>query len=116
MTRDDVVLWLFALGSALAGLGARCGWVLFRVSTEPPEDPRAREAWERRRRWLAISEIMALPAYAVLAVTVGRLRAWPVEGIVLASMVLGALGTAFFLHGIEVLARRRLGLEETPNG
>lgn len=116
MTRDDLILWLFALGGSLAGLGARCGFLLFRVSSEPPDDPHAREAWERKRRWLAISELLALPAYTVLAVTVGRLREWPIEAIVLVSMVLGALGTAFFLHGLEILARRRLGLGEATNG
>lgn len=115
MTRDDLILWLFALGGSLAGLGARIGLLLARMPPEPPDDPKARAAWEQRRRWLIISELSALPAFASLAMAVGYLQKWPVAGIVLLSMVLGALGFAFLLDALKALLRQRLGLKETPN-
>lgn len=115
MKLDDLILWLLAWGGSLAFAGARLAWLLFGVPSEPPEDPRARRAWERKRRWLIISELSALPAFASLAVVVGRMRDWPVEGIVLFSMILGALGFAFFLDALQSILRKRLGLREGGN-
>lgn len=115
MRLDDVLIWLFALGGSLAGLGARLTFLLARMPPEPPEDPKARAAWERKRRWLIISELSALPAFASLAMAVGYLQQWPVAGIVILSMVLGALGFAFLLDALKSLLRQRLGLKETPH-
>lgn len=86
--------------------------MLFGVSPDPPVDAAALQMWERKRRWLIISELSALPAFATVSVVVGRLREWPVEGVVLLSMVLGALGFAFFLDALQTLVRRRMGLQQ----
>lgn len=86
--------------------------MLFGVSPDPPVDAAALQMWERKRRWLIISELSALPAFATVSVVVGRLREWPVEGVVLLSMVLGALGFAFFLDALQTLVRRRIGLQQ----
>ncbi|HEY4546093.1 MAG TPA: hypothetical protein VIG90_06670 [Pedomonas sp.] len=112
MKLDDLILWLLAWGGSLAFAGARMGFILFGLSSDPPDDPKARDAWERKRRWLIISELSALPAFASLAMVVGRMRDWPIEGIILFSMILGAVGFAFFLDALQAILRRRLGLTE----
>ena len=113
---DDFVLWLMSLAGGLALCGARLGWLLFRVAADPPNDPAAFALWQRKRRWLVISELSALPAFATLALMVGRLRHWPMEGIVIMSMVLGALGFAFFLDALQTIVRKRIGMEGGGNG
>lgn len=110
MKIDDLILWLLAWGGGLAVCGAKLAYMLFGVSAEPPDDPKMLQSWERKRRWLVISELAALPAFASLAVLIGRLQAWPVEGVVLLSMVLGALGFAFFLDALRMIVNRRLGI------
>ncbi|AIT79101.1 hypothetical protein [Novosphingobium pentaromativorans] len=120
MKFDDFLLWLLSLFGGLALCGARLGWLLFGVAPVPPADPVALDLWRRKRRWLVISEISALPAFATISVMIGKIRAWPVEGVVLFSMVLGALGFAFFLDALQTIVRRRMGLngaavkDETP--
>ncbi|API58105.1 hypothetical protein BSL82_01325 [Tardibacter chloracetimidivorans] len=101
---------MYALFGGLIICGAKLGYLLFGISSEPPEDPLALKSWERKRRWLVISELAALPAFAAIAVLAGRLRHWPVEGVVALSMVLGALGFAFFLDAVRTLVSRRLNI------
>lgn len=115
MKSDDFILWVLSLLGGLALCGARLGWLLFGVSTLPPVDPDAFGLWQRKRRWLIFSELSALPAFATVSVIVGRLRQWPVEGVILLSMVLGALGFAFFLDALQTLVRRRMGMEGGSN-
>ena len=91
MDWKDIVLWLLAWGGGLAICGAKLAYMLFGISSEPPDDPVALRAWVRKRKWLVISELAALPAFASIAVIIGKLRAWPMEGVVLFSMLLGAL-------------------------
>ena len=105
------MLWIMSLVGGLALCGARLGWLLFRVAPDPPEDGPALQLWERKRRWLIASELSALPAFATISVLVGRLREWPIEGVILLSMVLGALGFAFFLDALQTLVRKRIGME-----
>lgn len=111
MKLDYLLVWLASLFGALALCGARLGWQLFGMAPAPPEDPTALVLWKRKRRWLTISELSAIPAFATISVTVGKLRDWPIEGVVLFSMVLGALGFAFFLDALQTIMRRRLGLD-----
>lgn len=115
MKFDDFLLWLLSLFGSLALCGARLGWMLFGVAPAPPEDPAALDLWRRKRRWLIFSELSALPAFATISIVVGKLRAWPIEGVILLSMVLGALGFAFFLDALQTIVRRRIGMSEgTP--
>lgn len=114
MKLDDLLLWLASLASGLALCGARLGWLLFGAAPEPPGDPAAFALWQRKRRWLIFSELSALPAFATISMTIGRLRAWPTEGVILLSMVLGALGFAFFLDALQSLVRQRMGLPDAP--
>ena len=110
MNLNDFLWWLTALFGGLMICGAKLAYMLFGLPTEPPVDPFALASWERKRRWMVISELAALPAFAAIAVIVGRLRDWPIEGVVLFSMVLGALGFAFFLDALQTIIRRKLDL------
>src|SRR3546814_7220908 len=101
---------MLSLAGGLALCGARLGWLLFRVAADPPDDPAALAMWERKRRWLHISELSALPAFATFAVLVGKLRHRPVEGVILLSMVLGELGFAFFLVALQHIDRKSTSL------
>jgi hypothetical protein len=101
--RDDLLLWLLSLIGGLALCGARLGFALFRL---------ALRLWKLKRRWLVYSEVSALPAFATISVVVGRLREWPIEGVILLSMVLGALGFAFFLDALQTIVRKRIGMKE----
>lgn len=112
MKLDDLALWALSLLGGLALCGARLGWLLFRVAPDPPLDIDAFKLWQRKRRWLIFSELSALPAFATISLLVGRLREWPVEGVILLSMVLGALGFAFFLDALQTIVRRRIGMED----
>ncbi|CDO35827.1 hypothetical protein [Novosphingobium sp. KN65.2] len=112
MKLEDVVLWICSLLASMAMVGARLGWLLYGVAPEPPADPAALGLWERKRRWLIFSEFSALPAFATIAVGVGRLKGWPDWGVVIFTMVLGALGFAFALDALQTVFRRRLGLRE----
>ena len=112
MKFEDFLLWCLSLAGGLALCGARLGWLLFRTAPDPPADVEAFKIWQRKRRWLIISEFSALPAFATISLLVGRLRDWPMEGVILLSMVLGALGFAFFLDALQTLVRRRMGMSE----
>jgi Trk-type K+ transport system membrane component len=64
----------------------------------------------RSGRWLAYSEVSALPAFATIGVTAvayGDLS--PIAGVLIA-MVLGAIGFPLFLDGAQWLFRKRLGM------
>ena len=83
-----------------------------RVTSQQQSTPAAFALWRRKRLWLVISELSALPAFATISVVIGRLREWPMEGVILLSMVLGALGFAFFLDALQTLVRKRIGMPE----
>ena len=112
MKSEVVVLYISSLLGGLALCGARLGWMLFRVASVPPEDSAALALWKLKRRWLIISELSALPAFTAIAVVLGRLQKWPTEGVILFSMVLGALGFAFFLDALQTIVRKRVGMEK----
>ncbi|PTQ12968.1 hypothetical protein CLG96_02155 [Sphingomonas oleivorans] len=113
--RDLAVLWAAAYGAALTAFAARVTWLLFGVAPAPPEDPAAYARWARKRRWLIISEFAALPMFATLAV-LGAAQGWvsPVAAV-LGALFGGALGFAFFVHALEAVVRRRIGLDEAKS-
>jgi hypothetical protein len=111
MTHDEILrLWLTAYGAALVAFAARITFLLgFRP--DPPEDPLERARWVRKRRWLIASEFAALPMFATTAV-LAVVEHWmtPVSGVLFA-LVAGALGFAFFLHALDTVLRRRIGMD-----
>lgn len=112
MKPDDIYLWFWLFFGTLAGAGAKIAWLLFGVAVEPPDDPSAYHKWARKRKWVIISELSALPAFATFAYTIGDLYDWPPAGLVLLSMCLGALGFAFFLDALQTVLRRKIGMDK----
>lgn len=109
---DFALLWLASALGALTMIGGRMGLFLFGLAKDPPVDPVALDHWRRRRRWLAYSELSALPACATIALTVTVYFSLPPVASVAISMALGALGFAFLLNGVQFLVRRRLGMTD----
>lgn len=115
--REYVVLWALAVLATATVIGAKIGFFLWGIAPDPPADALAASHWMRRRRWLAYSEISALPAFAtigVAAVAYGDLN--PIAAVPI-SMALGGVGFPLLLHGAQFLYRKRLGLptEGTPD-
>lgn len=115
MNHEEIIrLWLVAYGAALVAFAARITFLLgFRP--DPPEEDIERARWLRKRRWLIASEFAALPLFATTAV-LAVIEHWltPVTGVLFA-LVAGALGFAFFLHALDTVLRRRIGLD-APRG
>lgn len=110
MNWNDFLWWLTALFGGLMICGAKLAYMLFGIPQEPPTSPTALRSWERKRRWLVISELAALPAFASVAVIAGKMQHWPIEGVVGLSMVLGAMGFAFFLDALQTIVRKRIDM------
>lgn len=110
---DILWLWLISALASLAMIGGKLGLMLFGPAAEsPPDDPVLAAHWRRKRAWLAISELSAVPAFATAAVAATKYWHLPVVACVVISMALGGLGFAMFLHGVQILTRRQLKLEE----
>lgn len=109
--RDYLIWWLIFLLTSATVVGARIALFLWRLAPDPPEDPVLARHWARRRRWTAWSELAALPFFATATVT--AVKYWsldPVAGVLIA-MVLGGVGFALLLDGVQFLFRRRIGME-----
>lgn len=113
MTKLDIaLLWMFSGLAALAAVAGKLGMLLFAVAQDPPTDTAEFAHWKRRRAWLAYSEISALPAFATVGVAATVYFNLPPVASVLISMALGALGFGFLLNGVQLLARRKLGIDQ----
>lgn len=102
--------WLANLFSASVVVAARLGLKLFGEAPQPPADTKLALQWARRRRWIAIAEVSALPAFATLSVVlVAYYSLDPVAGVLIA-MGEGFVGFPLLLDGAAWLFRRRLGM------
>lgn len=109
MTKYDLaLLWMVSALSALGMVAGKLGMLLFGLAKDPPVEPDALEHWRRRRRWLAYSELAALPAFATIGVAATIYFRLPPVASVCISMALGALGFGFLINAIQLLARRKL--------
>jgi hypothetical protein len=111
--REYLYIWFLALVASATVVGGKIGSFMWGLAPDPPSDPSAAEHWARRRRWLAYSEISALPAFAtigVASVAYGSLN--PIAAVLIA-MGLGGVGFPLLLDGAQFLFRRRLGLPQT---
>jgi hypothetical protein len=106
LNRMDV-LWLWGLlaVAALAGQLPR----LFDAKELPPMDDAERAQWARKRRWLAVSELSAIPAFATGWSMASIYWSLPIPFVVMGSMASGALGFGFMLHALQVLVTRKVG-------
>ena len=113
MTQYDIaILWLASLFAGACAVAARISYMLFAVSESPPDDLIALGHWQRKRRWLVISDISALPAFATIAVVATIYWKLPAVASVGISMILGILGFGFLLNGLQFFVRRKLEMEE----
>lgn len=113
--RDYFTLWVLSVLASATIVGGKIGMFVWGLAPDPPVEPTAAMHWRRRRRWLAYSEVSALPAFATIGVTAvayGDLS--PILGVLIA-MALGAIGFPLFLDGAQWLFRKRLGMP-TPAG
>ena len=108
--REFLFWWTASLLAAATIVGGRLGMALFRMAPDPPEDVKLAAHWARRRRWLAFSEILALPSFATVAVS--AVAYWKLDPIVavLLAMFLGGVGFTLLLDGAQWLFRKRLGM------
>jgi hypothetical protein len=102
------MLWCMLALSALTGLAARLASRLFNVNELPPSDPVALVHWKRRRMYMAISEVCALPAFATGWMAAALQWQLSVPLVVLGSMVSGALGFGFLIHALQTYVLRRV--------
>lgn len=109
--RDFFFWWLASLFASTMVVVARLGMKLYGDGAgDPPADPVMAAHWARRRRWLAIGEISALPAFATLSVVlVSYYHVDPVAGVLVA-MAQGFVGFPLLLDGAAWLFRKRIGM------
>ncbi|CAM8655252.1 hypothetical protein [Sphingobium cupriresistens] len=111
--REFVWLWILSMLAAATVVGGKIGAFMWGLSPDPPNDAAAAAHWARRRRWLAYSEVSALPAFATIGVTAvayGDLN--PIAAVPI-SMALGGVGFPLLLDGAQWLFRKRLGMPQT---
>lgn len=101
------ILWVCLAMSALTGLVARLAMRLFHVDEVPPTDPEGLKHWKRRRMYMAISEVSALPAFATGWMAAALQWDLSIPLVVLGSMISGALGFGFLIHALQVYVLRR---------
>jgi hypothetical protein len=94
--------------SALSGLAARLAMRMFSVDQVPPVEAEALAHWKRRRLYMAISEVSALPAFATGWMAAALQWQLSVPLVVLGSMLSGALGFGFLIHALQIYVLRRV--------
>lgn len=102
------MMWAAAGASAFISVTAKVCNTLYGGKDMPPDDSRALAAWRMRRRWLAISEYSAVPAYMAFAVFCGIQYDWSIAVVSLISMALGVLGYDSFARTLSSVKSARL--------
>jgi hypothetical protein len=114
--RDFFFWWLASLFAAATVVAAKLGLRLYGLAGDPPADPALAQHWHRRRRYVALGEVSALPAFATVSVVlVSYYHLDPVAAVLIA-MAQGMVGFALLLDGAAWLFRKRLGLPEPAAG
>jgi hypothetical protein len=107
--------WLASLFASTTVVVAKLGLKLYGAAGDPPVDPVLAEHWQRRRRYMALAEISALPAFATVSVVlVSYYHLNPVAAVLLA-MAQGFVGFPLLLDGAAFLFRKRLGMAQQDN-
>ena len=105
---EIAILWCCLALSALSGLAARLAMRMFNVNELPPSDPDMLLRWKRRRMYMAISEVSALPAFATGWMAAALQWNLSIPLVVLGSMLSGALGFGFLIHALQTYVMRRV--------
>ncbi len=114
--RDFLFWWCAALFAGTMVVVARLGIKLFGTAIDPPDDATMALHWARRRRWLAISEISALPAFATVSVVlVAYYQLNPIAAVLIA-IAQGFVGFPLLLDGASWLFRQRIGMQTATPG
>lgn len=100
-------LWCLLALAALAGLSARIAMRLFSLDDIPPTDVAALKIWKRRRLYMVISEVSALPAFATGWMAAALQWQLAIPLVVLGSMITGALGFGFLIHALQLYVTKR---------
>lgn len=113
--RDFFWWWAASLFASTMVVVARLGMKLYGVAADPPADPGMAAHWARRRRWLAIGELSALPSFATLSVVlVSYYQLDPAAGVLIA-IAQGFIGFPLLIDGAAWLFRKRIGMA-SPSG
>lgn len=109
--------WLASLFASTTVVVAKLGLKLYGDSADIPADPALAVHWARRRRYIAVAELSALPAFATASVVlVSYYHLNPVAAVLLA-MAQGFVGFPLLLDGAAILFKRRIGItQDTQNG
>jgi len=107
---DFFFWWLASLFSATSVVVAKLGLKLYGAAADLPDDPVLAAHWRRRRRYVAVAELSALPAFATLSVVLVSYQHLNPVGAVLLAMAQGFVGFPLLLDGATLLFRKRLAL------
>lgn len=109
--RDFFFWWTAALFASTMVVVARLGLKLYGAASDPPDQPEMALHWSRRRRWLAISEVSALPAFATVSVVmVAYYQLNPIAAVLIA-LAQGFIGFPLLIDGASWLFRQRIGMQ-----
>jgi len=119
--REFLFWWAASLFAATTVVVARLGLKLYGASPEFPDDPVLELHWRRRRQYIALAELSALPAFATISVVLVSYQQLDPVAAVLLSIGQGFVGFPLLLDGAAFLFRRRIGLQTGnpppgPNG
>lgn len=105
------ILWSLLALSALSGLAARLAMKLFHIDQIPPTDADQLKIWKRRRWYMVVSELSALPAFATFWIAASLQWQLSIPLIVIGSMASGALGFGFLIHALQIYILRKANSE-----
>lgn len=119
--REFLFWWAASLFAATTVVVARLGLKLYGASPDFPDDPALALHWRRRRQYVALAELSALPAFATISVVLVSYQQLDPVAAVLLSIAQGFVGFPLLLDGAAFLFRRRIGMEKgaqdgEPNG
>ena len=109
--REFMFWWAASLFAATTVVVARLGLKLYGAQTDFPDDPVMAMHWRRRRQYVALAELSALPAFATISVVLVSYQQLNPVAAVLLALAQGFVGFPLLLDGAAFLFRRRLGMQ-----
>jgi hypothetical protein len=112
--REFLFWWAASLFAATTVVVARLGIRLYGATPDLPDDPVLALHWRRRRQYIAMAELSALPAFATISVVLVSYQQLNPVAAVLLAIGQGFIGFPLLLDGAAFLFRRRIGLQGGP--